>query len=158
MHVTAQRTKQDFAQQRKLLVDVYFPTAEVIRLVGDNLNTHTPAALDEAFAPAKARRITRQLAFHYTPKQGSWLNMADCTFTVLASQCLDRRIPKIETLRRETLAWQTQRNPHQAKINWQFGTDSARLKLKRLYPSGKEPEEALVPGEASPVKIIETDH
>ena len=114
----------------------------------DNLNTHTPAALYEAFAPAEARRITRKLEFHYTPKHGSWLNMAECEFAVLASQCLDRRIPEIETLRREVSAWQTQRNHHQAKINWQFGTDSARLKLKRPYPSVKEPEEALVQGEA----------
>jgi transposase len=148
VNVTARRTKQDFAQQMKLLVDVYFPTAEVIRLVVDNLNTHTPAALYEAFAPAEARRITRKLEFHYTPKHGSWLNMAECEFAVLASQCLDRRIPEIETLRREVSVWQTQRNHHQAKINWQFGTDSARLKLKRLYPSVKEPEEALVQGEA----------
>jgi hypothetical protein len=158
VNVTAQRTKQDFAQQVKLLVAVYFPTAEAIRWVVDNLNTHTPAALYEAFVPAEAHWITRQLEFHYTPKHGSWLNMAECEFAVLASQCLDRRIPEMETLRREVSAWQTQRNQHQAKINWQFGTDSARLKLKRLYPSVKEPEAALVQEEASPVKIIETDH
>ena len=158
VNVTAQRTKQDFAQQMKLLVDVYFPTAEIIRLVVDNLNTHTPAALYEVFVPAEARRITRKLEFHYTPKHGSWLNMAECEFGVLVSQCLDRRIPDVETLRRETSAWQTQRNHHQAKINWQFGTDLARIKLKRLYPSVKEPEEALVQGEASPVKIIAPDH
>ncbi len=158
VNVTARRTQQDFAQQMKRLVDVYFPTAEVIRLVVDNLNTHTPAALYEAVVPAEARRITRQLEFHYTPQQGSGLNLAECEFAVLASPCLDRRIPDSETLRREVSAWQTQRTHHQAKINWQFGTDSARLKLKRLYPSVKEPEEALVQGEASPVKIIETDH
>jgi transposase len=158
INVTAQRTKQDFAQQMQLLVDVYFPTAEVVRLVADNLNTHTPAALYEAFEPAEARRIARKLEFHYTPKHGSWLNMAECEFAVLASQCLDRRIPEIETLRREIAAWQNQRNQHQAKINWQFSTDLARLKLKRLYPSVKESEKALVPEEASPIKIIETDH
>jgi hypothetical protein len=158
VNVTAQRTKQDFAQQMKRLVDVYFPTAEVIRLVVDNLNTHTPAALYEAFEPAEARRIARKLEFHYTPKHGGWLNMAECEFAVLASQCLDRRIPEIETLRREIAAWQTQRNQHQAKINWPFGTDLAPIKLKRLYPSVKESEKALVQGEASPVKIIETDH
>jgi hypothetical protein len=84
--------------------------------------------------------------------------MAECEFAVLAGQCLDRRIPEMETLRREVSAWQTQRNHHQAKINWQFGTDSARIKLQRLYPSVKEPEATLVQGEASPVKIIETDH
>ena len=112
VNVTARRTKQDFAQQMRRLVDVYFPTAEVIRLVVDHLNTHPPAALYEAFEPAEARRIARKLEFHHTPKHGSWLNMAECEFAVLASQCLDRRIPEIETLRRETAAWQTQRNQH----------------------------------------------
>ena len=126
-NVTAQRTKQDFAWQMQLLVDVYFPTADRIRLVVDNLNTHTPAALYEAFAPAEARRITRKLEFHYTPKHGSWLNMAECEFAVLATQCLDRRIPDAETLRREISAWQTQRNQYHAKINWQFGTALARV-------------------------------
>ena len=91
VNVTAQRTKQDFAHQMKLLVEVYFPQAELIRLVVDNLNTHSPAALYEAFTPAEARRIARKLEFHYTPKHGSWLNMAECEFAVLATQCLDRR-------------------------------------------------------------------
>jgi hypothetical protein len=158
VNVTAQRTKRDFAQQMKLLIDVYFPTADLIRLVVDNLNTHTPAALYEAFAPAEARRITRKLEFHYTPKHGSWLNMAECEFAVLASQCLDRRLPDAETLRREISAWQTQRNQYSAKINWQFDTDLARVKLKRLYPSAERPEEALVQGVSSPVKIIASDH
>jgi len=135
VNVTAHRTKQDFAQQMKLAVDVYFPDAELIRLVVDNLNTHTPASLYETFAPAEARRITRKLEFHYTPKHGSWLNMAECEFAVLDTQCLDRRIPNVETLEREIDAWQAKRNQHEIKINWQFGTDSARVKLKRLYPS-----------------------
>jgi transposase len=135
VNVTARRTKQDFAQQMKLLTDVYFPDAKLIRLVVDNLNTHTPAALYEAFAPAEARRITRKLEFHYTPKHGSWLNMAECEFAVLATQCLDRRIPDASILSWEIAAWQTKRNQHQTKINWQFGTDLARVKLKRLYPS-----------------------
>jgi transposase len=135
VNVTARRTKQDFAQQMKLLTDVYFPDAKLIRLVVDNLNTHTPAALYEAFAPAEARRITRKLEFHYTPKHGSWLNMAECEFAVLATQCLDRRIPDASILSREIATWQTKRNQHQTKINWQFGTDLARVKLKRLYPS-----------------------
>lgn len=135
VNVTARRTKQDFARQMKLLVDVYFPEAILIRLVVDNLNTHTPAALYETFAPDEARRITRKLEFHYTPKHGSWLNMAECEFAVLDTQCLDRRIPNIGTLKREIDAWQTKRNQDKTKINWQFGTDSARVKLKRLYPS-----------------------
>jgi hypothetical protein len=103
--------------------------------VVDNLNTHTPAALYETFAPAEARRITRKLEFHYTPKHGSWLNMAECEFAVLGTQCLDRRIPDVGTLKREIDAWQTKRNQHKTKINWQFGADLARVKLKRLYPS-----------------------
>jgi len=141
VNVTARRTKQDFARQMPLLVDVYFPTADRIRLVVDNLNTHAPAALYETFAPAEARRITRKLEFHYTPKHGSWLNMAECELAVLATQCLDRRIPYIGTLRAEIAAWQLQRNRHQAKIHWQFGTDVARVKLKRLYPPVEQPED-----------------
>ena len=128
--------------------DVYFPTADRVRLVVDNLNTHTPAALYEAFAPAEARRITRKLEFHYTPKHGSWLNMAECELAVLATQCLDRRIPNIKTLRDEIAAWQIQRNRHQAKINWQFDTDLARVKLKRLYPPVEQPEDTR--GQAAP--------
>jgi transposase len=141
VNITIQRTQQDFARQMQLLVDVYFPTADRIRLVVDNLNTHTPAALYQTFAPAEARRITRKLEFHYTPKHGSWLNMAECELAVLASQCLGRRIPNIETLEREIAAWQIQRNQHQAKINWQFSTDLARVKLKRLYPPVEQPED-----------------
>ena len=135
VNVTARRTNKDFAQQMKLLVDVYFPDVEMIRLVVDNLNTHTPASLYETFEPSEARRITRKLEFHYTPKHGSWLNMAECEFAVLTKQCLDRRIPDIKTLSQEITAWQTKRNQHKSKINWQFGIDSARVKLKRLYPS-----------------------
>jgi hypothetical protein len=135
VNVTARRTKQDFAQQMKLLVDVYFPEAELIRLVADNLNTHSPAALYEAFAPEEARRITRKLEFRYTPKHGSWLNMAECEFAVLAKQCLDRRIPDIASLCRETAAWQARRNQNYTKIKWCFNTVDARVKLKRLYPA-----------------------
>lgn len=141
VNVTKRRTTQDFAQQMRLLVDGYFPMAERIRLVVDNLNTHTPASLYETFSPAEARRITRKLEFHYTPKHGSWLNMAECELAVLATQCLDRRIPDIGTLRAEIAAWQLQRNQQQAKIHWQFGTDVARGKLKRLYPSVEQPED-----------------
>jgi hypothetical protein len=133
VNVTTRRTKQDFAQQMKLLVD--FPDANRIRLVVDNLNTPTPAALYEAFVPAEARRITRKLEFHYTPKHGSWLNRAECEFAVLATQCLGRRIADVKTLKLEIDPWQTKRNQDKTKINWQFGTDLARVKLKRLYPS-----------------------
>jgi hypothetical protein len=135
VNVTMRRTKQDFAQQMKLLIDVYFPDANLIQLVVDNLNTHTPAALYEAFVPAEARRITRKLEFHYTPKHGSWLNMAECEFAVLATQCLGRRIADVKALKLGIDPWQTKRNQDKTKINWQFGTDLARVKLKRLYPS-----------------------
>jgi hypothetical protein len=133
--VTAQRTKEDFAYAMRDLVDIHFPDAEVIRIVVDNLNTHTPAALYETFAPAEARRILRRLEFHYTPKHASWLNMAEIEIGVLVGQCLDRRIPDTETVKREVLAWQTPRNENQVKINWQFTTAAARKKLGRLYPS-----------------------
>ena len=134
VNVTARRTKRDFAEQMKELIDVHFPDAEVIRLVADNLNTHTPAALYEAFAPAEARRITRKLEFHYTPKHGSWLNMAECEFAILGQQCLDRRIPNPEILRQEIAAWQARRNLNRTMINWRFSTIDARVKLKSLYP------------------------
>jgi len=117
------------------LVDIHFPDTEVIRVVLDNLNTHTPAALYETFAPAEARRILRKLEFHYTPKHASWLNMVEIEIGVLAGQCLDRRLPDVETVKREVLAWQTSRNENQVKINWQFTTEAARKKLGRLYPS-----------------------
>jgi hypothetical protein len=135
VNVTRQRTQQDFAPQMKPRVEVYFPEAELIRLGMDNLNTHTPAALDEAFAPAEARRIARKLEFHYTPKHGRWLNRAECEFAVLSTQCLDRPIPDIESLSQAICAWQAKHNQHHTKINWPFGTDLARVKLKRLYPT-----------------------
>jgi hypothetical protein len=135
VNVTKQRTQQDFAQQMRLLVDQYFPAAERIRLVVDNLNTHTPASLYRIFPPDEARRITRKLEFHYTPKQGSWLNMAECELAVLAGQCLNHRISTIDTLREEIAAWEGPRNQRQTKIHWQFSNEVARVKLKRLYPS-----------------------
>jgi hypothetical protein len=125
------------------LVDVHFPEAEVIRLVVDNLNTHTPAALYETFAAAEARRLTRKLEFHYTPKHGSWLNMAECEFAVLTEQCLDRRIPHITKLCQEITAWQAARNHNKTRIHWCFNTTDARITLKRLYPSA--PGEARLP-------------
>jgi hypothetical protein len=135
VETTERRTSQDFAHQMKALVDDYFPQAEVIRVVLDNLNTHTPAALYETFPPEEAHRLTRRLEFHYTPKHGSWLNMAEIELAALSSQCLKRRIGDIELLRREVNSWQADRNKQQAKINWQFSTADARVKLHHLYKS-----------------------
>ena len=117
------------------LVDECYPEAEVIRLVLDNLNTHKVASLYEAFEPAEALRISRKLEFHYTPKHGSWLNMAEIELSVLQRQCLDRRIPDKETLEGEIAAWEEQRNEAKATIDWRFSVTDARDKLKRLYPS-----------------------
>ena len=133
--ITDRRTKYDFAQQMRDLVDRHFPDADRIRVVLDNLNTHFPTALYEAFPPAEARRILRKLEFHYTPKHGSWLNMAELEFSMLSRQCLDRRIGDRETLTTEVTAWQTARNEQRATIHWQFTVDDARRKLHRLYPS-----------------------
>jgi DDE superfamily endonuclease len=133
--VTERRTKDDFAHQMQALVDRHFPDAAVIRIVLDNLNTHTPAALYTTFPAAEARRILRKLEFHSTPVHGSWLNMAELEFSMLARQCLDRRIPDRDTLATEGAAWETTRNEHRATITWQFTVDDARRKLHRLYPS-----------------------
>jgi hypothetical protein len=133
--VTDRRTKPDFAHQLRELVDRHFPDATTIRVVLDNLNTHTPAALYEAFAPAEARRILKQLEFHYTPVHGSWLNQAELEFSMLSRQCLGRRIPDHDTLATEVAAWAAARNEQRAAIRWQFTVDQARDKLKRLYPS-----------------------
>jgi len=133
--VTAQRTKVDFAQQMQWLVDARYPKAEVIRVVLDNLNTHKPASLYEAFAPVEARRLVKKLEFHYTPKHGSWLNMAEIELSILARQCLDRRIPDEATLKQEVHAYQVRRNAKHASIDWQFSVSDARRKLHRLYPS-----------------------
>lgn len=141
VNVTARRTASDFAWQMQELVDVHFPHAEVIRLVIDNLNTHTPAAFYETFAPAEARRLTRKLEFHYTPKHGSWLNMAECEFAALTKQCLARRVPTMAILRREIAAWQARRNRAKTRINWRFATADARVKLQRLYPAREEQEQ-----------------
>jgi len=133
--VTAQRTKQDFAQCMQELVDVDYPDASVIRVILDQLNTHTKAALYETFEPEEARRIARKLEFVYTPKHGSWLNMAEIEFSVVDRQCLDRWLPDIETVQFETAAWQAPRNAQKIGIDWQFTTEKARQKLERLYPS-----------------------
>ena len=117
------------------LVDVHFPNAETIVLVMDNLNTHKFASLYEAFDPQEARRIIEKLEIHYTPKHGSWLNMAEIEFSVLQRQCLKARIPDQNTLMAKTRAWQQNRNQQQSTVHWQFTTDDARIKLHRLYPS-----------------------
>lgn len=136
--VTERRTKIDFAHCMKDLVDVFLPDADVIRVVQDNLNTHTPASLYEAFEPTEAKRILDRLEFHYTPKHGSWLNMAEIEIGILSRQCLDRRIPDADTLRREIAAWQAPRNEQQATVEWRFTTSDARVKLDRLYPDISE--------------------
>lgn len=133
--VTAQRTAVDFAYCMRDLVDVHFPEAEVVRVVMDNLNTHTPASLYKVFAPDEARRILKKLEFRFTPKHGSWLNMAEIELSVLTGQCLDRRLPDMESVGRETSAWMKQRNASGASVTWRFTSASARTKLRRLYPS-----------------------
>ncbi len=133
--VTDRRTNVDWAHCLKDLVDVHFPQAEKIMLMSDNLNTHKPAALYEAFSPPEARRIIEKLEWHHTPKHGSWLNMAEIELSVLQRQCLARRIPDQETLKHEVTAWEHERNQQAAKVNWRFTTEEARIKLKKLYPS-----------------------
>jgi transposase len=133
--VTARRTAQDFAHCMQDLVDHHFPKAQVISVVLDNLNTHTPAALYETFAPAEARRILRKLDFRYTPKHGSWLNMAEIEFAVVTKQCLNQRIPDPVTVGQKIAAWEMCRNVAQATVQWQFTIAKARRKLKGLYPA-----------------------
>ena len=135
VEVTEQRTMQDFAHRMKWLVDEGYPRAERIRVVLDNLNTHKAASFYETFAPEEARRILRKLEFHYTPKHGSWLNIAEIELSVFSRQCLDRRIGDEETLRREIKKLEDERNAACAKIEWRFTTADARRKLHRLYPS-----------------------
>ena len=133
--VTDRRTKVDWAVQIKELLDVHYSTAEKVTLVMDNLNTHTGASLYEAFEPHEARRLLDKLEIHYTPKHGSWLNIAEIELSVLTRQCLNRRIPDKVTLAREVAAWEQRRNAAQAKVDWRFTTADARIKLKRLYPT-----------------------
>lgn len=135
MRITDRRTKVDFAHCLRYLVDELFPHADVVVLVLDNLNTHVPYVLYEAFPPAEARRILDRLDFHYTPKHGSWLNMVEIEFSVLCEQCLDDRIPDQDILCSEIHAWETTRNDQRASIDWQFCTSQARVKLQRLYPN-----------------------
>jgi len=136
--VTERRTMLDFAEELQRLADEDYPQAEQIVLVVDNLNTHTPAALYERFAPAEAQRLAQRFEWHYTPEHGSWLNMAECELSVLSRRCLASRMPEIDTVRREVQAWQERRNRTQVTIDWRFTTTDARIKLKHLYPVVKE--------------------
>ncbi len=133
--VTDRHTAMDYAQVLKELSDTHFPGSAKIVLVQDNLNTHKPASLCEAFPPAEARRLVERFEWHYTPKHGSWLDMAESELSVLSSQCLDRRIPDQRVLKDEVEAWEADRNRKHAKANWQFTTADARVKLSRLYPA-----------------------
>ena len=135
LEVTGRRTAIDYAHALKDLADTHFPKAKKIVLVQDNLNTHKPASLYEAFPPAEARRLAERFEWHYSPKHGSWLNMAESELAVLSNQCLDRRIPDLETLIKEIAAWGKDRNKHHTKADWQFTTADARIKLKYLYPT-----------------------
>ena len=133
--VTDRRTKTDWAQAMKELADEQYPNAEKITVVMDNLNTHGPASFYEAFQPEEARRLSRRFDFHDTPKHGRWLKMAETELSILSRQCLNRRIPDQQTLKKETKAWEKDRNLKCATIDWQFTTKDARVKLRRLYPT-----------------------
>jgi len=133
--IKSRKTKKDWAYFIKYIADRLYPKAEKIRLVMDNLNTHKPSSLYETFSPQEAKRIWDRFEFIYTPKHGSWLNMAEIELNVLMGQCLNRRIDNMTTIRKEVKAWEQHRNNKIAKINWQFKTDDARIKLKRLYPT-----------------------
>ncbi len=133
--VTQRKTAINYAHLLKELVDVDFPDAQKLRVVQDNYATHSPASLYKAFEPEEAHRILNRLEFCYTPKHGSWLNMAEIELSVLGRQCLDRRIPDMETLQKEIEAWQEDRNREETWIDWRFTTADARVKLRRLYPS-----------------------
>jgi hypothetical protein len=138
VEVTDRRTKKDYAQCLHRLSEEMYPDAERIVLVQDNLNTHSPASLYEAFEPSEAKRLTERFEFHYTPKHGSWLDMAEIELGILGRQCLSQRIDTIDRLRNEAKAWEKGRNNARAKVNWQFTTADARVKLRRLYPSMEE--------------------
>ena len=133
--MTERRTMKDFAHQMRWLADAAYPEAEKVRVVLDNLNTHRHASLYQTFEPKEARRVIQRLEFHYTPKHGSWLNMAEIEFSVFSNQCLNRRIEDEETLKREIAALETERNQAAATIDWRFSTNDARNKLRRIYPS-----------------------
>jgi len=148
VRVTKRRTRVDWAFALRDLLDKEYPLAERVVLVMDNLNTHSPSSFYEAFSPQEARRLTERLEIHYTPKHGSWLNIAECELSVLGRQCLARRIDDGRRLAEEIAAWQRDRNRGSNRVNWQFTTDDARIKLRRLYPEfirQDEHEEASMP-------------
>ena len=134
VEVTERRTRQDWARFIKTMLDERYPKAVKVRLVMDNLNTHDLASLYETFPPAEARRLAERLEIHYTPKHGSWLNIAEIELSALNGQCLHRRIPSAQLMRTEIAAWQSDRNQRGAPVNWRFTTKDARIKLFRLYP------------------------
>jgi hypothetical protein len=133
--VTDRRTRKDYAECLRRIADEMYPDTEVIVLVQDDLNTHSPASLYEAFEPVEAKRLADRFEFHYTPKHGSWLDMAEIELGILGRQCLARRIDNVDDLRREAKVWETARNSAATKVNWQFTTADARIRLRRLYPS-----------------------
>ena len=145
VQVRQQRTKKDWAEFVRELIDVHYPQAEKLVLVMDNLNTHSPASFYEAFEPAQAWRLSQKLEIHATPVHGSWLNMAEIELSVLARQALAERMPSIQVVQEQVSAWQQQRNHAQATINWRFTAEDARIKLKRLYPSLKEAHQSKEP-------------
>jgi DDE superfamily endonuclease len=132
--VRARKTKRDWAEEIRELLDKDYPHAQRVVLVMDNLNTHTPGTFYEAFEPSEARRLLNRLEIHHTPKHGSWLNIAEIELSVFTRQCLCRRMPDLETLRQEAVAWYCERNARQKSVDWHFTTEDARIKLKRLYP------------------------
>jgi hypothetical protein len=133
--VTGRRTALDFAEVLRWLAEDLHPEAERVVLVTDNLNTHGPGCLYEAFDPTRARRIARRLEWHYTPRHGSWLNIAECELAALTKQCLDRRIGSVDILRRAVTGWEDDRNDREVGVNWRFTTATARIRLRRLYPT-----------------------
>ncbi len=133
--VTERRTRKDWARQIKTMLDERYPEARKVRLIMDNLNTHTIASLYETFEPQEAHRLASRLEIHHTPKHGSWLNIAEIELSALKGQCLDRRISELTRMQAEVRAWENYRNNHAKKINWQFTTGDARIKLKHLYPN-----------------------
>lgn len=133
--VTEKRKKEDFAQLLKELSDVYYPHAKTIRLVMDNLNTHRLCILYEFYSPEEARRLVQRFEVHYTPKHGSWLNIAEIELSVMSKQCTKRRLSSMEILKNELLAWKNERNGKEIGVNWRFRTNDARIKLKKLYPT-----------------------
>lgn len=138
VRVSERRTRQDYARCVRELVDVHYPQAKTIRMVQDNLNTHDGASLYEAFPPAEARRLLDRIEWHYTPKHGSWVNMAETEIGIMNSQCLDRRLDSQEEIAAEVAAWESRRNAMRARIHWTFTLGAARQKLRKLYPSNED--------------------